>query len=127
MFSTHGDIINVYLADEGELPPEKREYIRGRSREYEAIYREIVEQLIDEGTLREVDVPMVVRAISGMCNWLSNWYRPDGSMTADEIADVFLDLMMNGLKKKPAAAKTSSAAKASGKPKTAKAAAARKR
>ena len=34
MFSEHGDIINVYLADESELPTEKREYIRGLSREY---------------------------------------------------------------------------------------------
>ena len=96
MFSTHGDIINVYLADESELPLEKRDYIRSRSREYEAIYRELAEQLVADGTFRDVDVPMVVRAVSGMCNWLSNWYRPDGSKTADEIAEVFLDLLMNG-------------------------------
>ncbi len=121
MFSTNGDIINVYLADEGELPPEKRDYIRGRSREFEAVYRELVSELVKEGTFREVDVAMTVRAISGMCNWLSNWYRPDGSMTAEEIADTFLDLLMNGLKKKPAKAVSAAGAR------TAKAAAARKR
>jgi AcrR family transcriptional regulator len=96
MFSTHGDIINVYLADESELPVEKRDYIRGRSREYEVIYRELVGQLVADGTFREVDVPMVVRAVSGMCNWLSSWYRPDGAQSADDIAEVFLDLVMNG-------------------------------
>ncbi len=112
MFSTNGDIINVYLADEGELPPEKREYIRGRSREFEAVYRGLVSELIDEGTFRDVDVPMTVRAISGMCNWLSSWYRADGAMTADEIADMFLDLIMSGLKKKPSAPKAEKAAAA---------------
>jgi AcrR family transcriptional regulator len=100
MFSEHGDIINVYLADESELPPEKREYIRSRSREYESIYREVVQQAIDDGTFRDLDVRMAVRAISGMCNWLSDWYRPDGKMTADEIAEVFLDLILRGCKKK---------------------------
>lgn len=111
-FSTNGDIINVYLADEGELPPEKREYIRGRSREFEAVYRDLVRELVSEGTFREVDVAMAVRAISGMCNWLSNWYRSDGSMTAEEIADVFIDLVMNGLKVKPGGAKPAGGAKA---------------
>lgn len=124
MFSTNGDIINVYLADEGELPPEKRDYIRGRSREFEAVYRGLVSELIDEGTFRDVDVPMAVRAISGMCNWLSNWYRADGAMTAEEIADVLLDLMMNGLKKKPSTAKAVAGSKPDRRARAAKAAAA---
>jgi AcrR family transcriptional regulator len=98
MFSEHGDIINVYLADESELPTEKREYIRGLSREYESIYRELLRELIDEGTFREMNIPMAVRAISGMCNWLSNWYRPEGKMTADAIAGIFLDLIFNGFR-----------------------------
>lgn len=101
MFSKHGDIINVYLADEGELPTEKREYIRGRSREYEAIYREIIREGIEERDFRDLDVKMVVRAISGMCNWPSNWYTPEGKMTADEIAEVFIDLILNGCRRVP--------------------------
>jgi hypothetical protein len=31
-----------------------------------------------------------------MCNWLSSWYRPDGQMSSDDIADIFLDIIMNG-------------------------------
>ncbi len=96
MFATDGDTLNVYLADEGELPVEKRDYIRGRSREYELIYRDLFEELISQGKFRDMDVPTVVRGISGMCNWLSNWYRPDGSMTTDDIAEVFLELIMKG-------------------------------
>jgi AcrR family transcriptional regulator len=94
MFSKHGDITNVYLADENELPPDKRLYVRGLSREYEAILRETVTQLGERGYLRVKDVPMIVRAISGMCNWLSSWYRSDGPMSAEEIADIFCDLIL---------------------------------
>lgn len=96
MFSRQGDVINVYLADEGELPDENREHIRALSREYETIYRKMIRQAIDEGKFREVDVKMVVRAISGMCNWLSSWYRPEGQRSADEIAEIFLDLILKG-------------------------------
>ena len=101
MFSRQGDVINVYLSDEGELPPEKREHIRSLSREYESIYRKMIEQAVAEGRFREVNVPMVVRAISGMCNWLSSWYRPDGQLSADEIAGIFMDLVLQGCRKQP--------------------------
>jgi AcrR family transcriptional regulator len=101
MFSENGDIITVYLADESELPAEKRDFIRSRSREYEAMYREILAQGMTEGVFRDLDVHMAVRAISGMCNWLSSWYRPDGQMGVDEIADIFVDLILNGCRTRP--------------------------
>jgi len=102
MFSENPDIINVYLADEGELPAEKREYIRSRSRDYESVYREAVARGVEDGSFRAVDAPTVVRAISGMCNWLSNWYSPGGPMSAGEITEVFVDLVLNGLKREKA-------------------------
>ena len=116
MFSENGDIITVYLADESELPAEKREYIRSRSREYEAMYREILEQGIGEGVFRSIDVHMVVRAISGMCNWLSSWYRQDGQMNANEIADIFVDFILNGCRKQPSSGKTAGRARGSKSP-----------
>jgi AcrR family transcriptional regulator len=100
MFSEHGDVITVYLAEESELPEDKRTFIRSLSREYETLYRELLEQGIKEGKFRKMDVPMVVRAISGMCNWLFAWYKPDGASTADQIAGIFHDLILEGCLKK---------------------------
>jgi TetR/AcrR family transcriptional regulator, cholesterol catabolism regulator len=99
MFARNGDMLSVYLADEGELPTEKRDYIRSLSREYESIYRDIIGRAVDEGVFRELDVPMVVRAISGMCNWLASWYKPEGQLSATEIADIFFDLLVEGCRK----------------------------
>jgi len=96
MFSEHGDMITVYLAEESELPEDKRAFIRSLSREYETLYRELLERGIEEGRFRKMDVNMVVRAISGMCNWLFAWYRPDGRSSADEIAETFYDLILRG-------------------------------
>jgi len=99
MFARNGDMLSVYLADEGELPTEKRDYIRSLSREYESIYRDIIGRAVDEDVFRELDVPMVVRAISGMCNWLASWYKPEGQLSATEIADIFFDLLVEGCRK----------------------------
>jgi AcrR family transcriptional regulator len=98
MFSRFGDFTNVYLANEGELEPVRRDYVRERSRDYEHFYREVLEEGMRRGTFRNLDVHTVVRAISGMCNWLSAWYREEGKMSADDIADIFFDLVIGGLK-----------------------------
>jgi AcrR family transcriptional regulator len=100
MFSEHGDVTTVYLAEESELPEDKRNFIRSLSREYETLYRELLEKGIKEGKFRKMDVHMVVRAISGMCNWLFDWYRPDGQATAEDIAGVFYDLILMGCVKR---------------------------
>ncbi len=102
MFSANSDMTTVYLAEESELPEEKRKFIRSLSREYQDYYRQLLQQGIETGLFREMEVPMVVRAISGMCNWLFDWYRPDGKFSAEEIAGMFFDLVMRGcLKEQP--------------------------
>lgn len=100
MFSEHGDVTTVYLAEESELQEDKRKFIRSLSREFEASYRELLDKGIKEGKFRDMDVHMVVRGIAGMCNWLFDWYRPDGQATADDIAAVFYDLILKGCGKK---------------------------
>jgi hypothetical protein len=92
-------VIIVYLGEESELPDDKRTFIRSLSREYETTYRQLLEQGIGEGKFREMDVPMVVRALSGMCNWLVDWYQPDGQYSGDEIAEIFSDLILKGCRK----------------------------
>ena len=96
MFGRNGDITNVYLADEGELPPRKRARVRSMSREYETILRRTLEQGVREGAFKDLDVAMTARAVSGMCNWLSAWYDPRGASTTEEIAASFADLVLDG-------------------------------
>ena len=31
-----------------------------------------------------------------MCNWLYQWYQPDGPLAADEVARIFIDLVEHG-------------------------------
>ncbi len=96
IFTKSGDIINVYLSEEDKLPPAKRRYITKQRREIESIIRSLIEQAIEEGVFRDLDVPMITRAIFGMTNWLGKWYRKNGEYSADEIAQIFYDLIMRG-------------------------------
>jgi hypothetical protein len=52
---------------------------------------------MDAGVLRRDDPTMVLLQIYGMCNWTWTWYRPDGALSAEEIADRFTRTLLVGL------------------------------
>ena len=37
-------------------------------------------------------------AVLSLCNWFTQWYRPDGPMTPGDIAGVFTSLYLDGLR-----------------------------
>jgi hypothetical protein len=36
-----------------------------------------------------------------MCNYLFRWYRPDGRLSPDQIADVLTDMVLHGMLPQP--------------------------
>ena len=43
------------------------------------------------------DPKMVSFGILGMCNWLSRWYKPDGSTSIEQLIDTYFKLVGEGL------------------------------
>jgi AcrR family transcriptional regulator len=65
---------------------------------YENFLRGLIEEAIEAGEIREVDVPMAGRLILSSLNWMHRWYNPNKAMTPEQIADVYFDLVFNGLR-----------------------------
>jgi AcrR family transcriptional regulator len=64
---------------------------------FEEAFRTIVNQGVSAGQFRSTDIPITVQAILGMVNWMTRWYRPDGRLKAEQIADSFADMVLSGL------------------------------
>jgi len=47
------------------------------------------------------DAALVARAMLGALNWSVQWFRPDGPLTAEEIAEQLADYLLRGLLAKP--------------------------
>jgi hypothetical protein len=45
------------------------------------------------------DTGIAVRALMGILNWTLTWYRPDGPLTIEQVADQYTGLLLNGLMK----------------------------
>ncbi len=79
------------------LAPERQKaVIAGRDR-YERALRRVIDRCIDEGEFRDVKPKTAAFAILGAINWIARWYRPEGSMHAEEIGVEFADHLVGGL------------------------------
>lgn len=90
----HRDELSLIQVELRSLPPERRRAIIERRDRYELLWRDAIEAAIAEGSIRSTDVRLAGIAILSACNWFTQWYRPNGSMTVDEIATAFADLFL---------------------------------
>ncbi len=55
------------------------------------------------GSLAPCDPKMAAFMLAGALSWIGRWYRPDGDLTPDQIADQGIELLLNGVLHRPAA------------------------
>ena len=78
--------------------PLKRRHIPNRDR-FEALWRKTLDDGVQTGIFDCSDTALTVRALMGALNWTLTWYRADGPLTIDQIADQYTNLLLNGLMK----------------------------
>lgn len=79
------------------LPDDLRERIVAKRDRYERALRDIVAHGVRTGAFRDCDPVLVTRAILGACNWTTRWYRPEGRLEPQLIADQYADYLVKGL------------------------------
>lgn len=76
----------------------QRERMMWRDR-YEGLIRSLIQEAIDAGELRQLDVPLAGRMVLSALNWMHRWYKPEKGMTAAQIADAYFEMMFHGMKR----------------------------
>lgn len=67
----------------------------------------LVQAAVDEGSLRgDLEAGLVARLLFGLVNSIVEWYRPDGRLSADEIAAALETMVFDGLDLSPRRRKT---------------------
>jgi AcrR family transcriptional regulator len=66
--------------------------------EYESIFQDLIRQGTEEGVFADVDVKILSYAILTLCTAGATWYKPNGRLTVDEIADIYENFIISGLK-----------------------------
>ena len=95
--AVHSDLAAVLLLEYRNLSPRLRARHMGRRDRFEALWRELIRQGIQQGVFRASDEKLVALAILGVQNWMLTWYRAEGPLSAVELSSRFADLFLNGL------------------------------
>lgn len=69
-----------------ENPEARKAYLKRRD-SFEQLYTQVIQEGIDAGIFRQVDVPIFTKTILGAHNWVGVWYREGGRLTGEQIAD----------------------------------------
>jgi len=91
------DILTVYLSEWRQLTTVSLSTVRGQRERYAALFLGIIEDGQRVGEFRVIDPRITALGMIGMCNYLFRWYRTDGRLRPEEIADVLTDLLLRGV------------------------------
>lgn len=91
------DLSSVLLFEHRSL--ERKQHARHvpNRDKFEGLWRAVLEEGVAAKRFKCDDPALTARAILGIMNWTITWYRPEGSLEIDEIADHYSNLLLHGL------------------------------
>jgi AcrR family transcriptional regulator len=88
---------SVFVHEWRSLGPEHRAAVLVRRDAYERRLRDLIADGMASGEFVATDPTMAAAFILSALNGLSAWYRPEGRLTPDRIADHYVDLALRAL------------------------------
>ncbi len=91
------DLSSVLLFEHRSLDKKSHaRHVPNRDR-FEELWRNVIRQGVRSKLFVCPDVGLAVRGLMGTLNWVLTWYRPDGPLPIEKIADGYAELFFNGL------------------------------
>ncbi|MBZ5571106.1 MAG: TetR/AcrR family transcriptional regulator [Acidobacteriia bacterium] len=89
--------ITVLLHEHHPLPPSLRKPINARKKEYMQFVEKLVAAVQQARQSKRTVTPRAATlALLGMINWIYQWYKPEGRLVAEQIAQQFTEIFFAG-------------------------------
>ncbi len=99
LFNQHADIYSIFKFENLSLiDPALARTVDKLSKQYELEWRKLLRMGVDAGDFRPgLDTSLMVKGFEGLLNSSLTWFRSDGRLSLDEVADQFVELMLGGI------------------------------
>ncbi|QEC49725.1 TetR/AcrR family transcriptional regulator [Baekduia soli] len=89
--------VTVFLHERAAVSGERWDAIVAKRNFYESMVRGIIADGVSSGRFIDVSPEIAARGLLAMANWGYTWFRSDGPLSADEVADIFATIALRGL------------------------------
>ncbi|BBG03697.1 MULTISPECIES: TetR/AcrR family transcriptional regulator [Pseudonocardia] len=96
--SDHRSEWAVFFREYQALTGERRDAVVAARERYEGYWRQALDQGVRSGVLRPTP-RLLVKGMLGMLNYTYLWFTPDGDLSPEELADLFLDALIDGIRR----------------------------
>jgi len=89
--------ITVMLHENHPLPPSLRRKINGRKKDYVHFVENLIAEVQRKRGSGAVVTPRAgAFALAGMINWIYQWYKPGGALTAEALTSQYTEIFFRG-------------------------------
>lgn len=89
--------IAMFWREQKEVPEQEKLVMHAAKQSHDGQLQRIIERGIASGEFAVDDPKLAVLSIQGMINWAYTWYRPDGRLSPELIADGVADLAVRAV------------------------------
>ena len=94
--------VTVYYQERRNLTGPHFKAMKRKRDEFDRLFLSVSERGLEDGVFRsDLDPRVGGLGILGMCAWVHQWYRPGGRLSAEQIADIFSEMALDGLRPRP--------------------------
>ncbi|WP_100330996.1 TetR/AcrR family transcriptional regulator [Bacillus xiapuensis] len=98
VFDLYKPHITVFYQESTYLKGEFQQEIHEKRDAYRKIILQVIREGQESGDFRpEVPAEITTMAIIGMVNWTYKWFKQDGELSIEKIAEIFNDLLVHAL------------------------------
>jgi TetR/AcrR family transcriptional regulator, cholesterol catabolism regulator len=97
IIARYPDHVWVFLHEFPALTGERAEQFRQRRKDFERRIESILQAGVDAGEFRDLEPRLTAMAWLGMHNYTYLWLKPDGPLSAREVAKEFADIFIGGI------------------------------
>ena len=88
----------LLLTEMNSLTEEHRAVLIEKQRHYLKIFYDMLQELMDRGKIkREIHHSVATFAFLGMVHYTVRWYHPQGSISLDQLSEMFVEIFTRGI------------------------------
>ncbi|MGB6408069.1 MAG: TetR/AcrR family transcriptional regulator [Planococcus donghaensis] len=96
--ANHGPSGKVFFREMRHLDKDNAVKVKKKRESFRKNLEEIISEGIAKQEFREgLEPEMVAFAILGVTNWSYQWFNPSGKVSADQLAQIYSDLILHGI------------------------------